>query len=49
MDVGIAIGSVTQGMVIQSHGFQTAFGLAAAAPLLMLGVYRVAAMAVQRR
>jgi len=39
MDLGIGIGSVAQGMVVEVYGFGAAFGLTAAIPLLTLAVY----------
>jgi predicted MFS family arabinose efflux permease len=39
LDVGIAVGSVAQGMVVEAYGFGAAFGLTAAIPLLTLAVY----------
>jgi MFS family permease len=42
MDVGIGIGSIAQGMVVEAYGFGAAFGLTAAVPLLSGGAYWVA-------
>jgi MFS family permease len=42
LDVGIGIGSVVQGMVVEGYGFGAAFGLTAALPLVAVAVYWVA-------
>jgi predicted MFS family arabinose efflux permease len=42
MDVGIGIGSVVQGMVVEAYGFGAAFGLTAALPLAAVAAYWVA-------
>ncbi|MDH4266857.1 MAG: MFS transporter [Deltaproteobacteria bacterium] len=42
MDVGIGIGSVVQGMVVEAYGFGAAFGLIAALPLAAVAAYWVA-------
>jgi MFS family permease len=39
MDVGIGVGSLVQGAVVETYGFGAAFGLAAALPLAALAVY----------
>ena len=41
MDVGIGIGSVVQGMVVEAYGFGAAFGLTAALPLVAVVAYWV--------
>jgi MFS family permease len=42
LDLGIGIGSVVQGMVVEGYGFGAAFGLTAALPLVAVAVYWVA-------
>jgi MFS family permease len=41
MDVGIGLGSVIQGAVVESFGFGAAFGMAAAVPLAAVAAYRL--------
>jgi len=39
LDVGIGIGSVVQGMVVEAYGFDAAFGLTAILTLLAVAPY----------
>ena len=49
MDIGIGLGSVTQGIVVEGFGFGAAFGLAAAVPLLAVVLYRATRSGHARR
>jgi predicted MFS family arabinose efflux permease len=41
MDIGIGLGSVIQGMVVEAYGFGYAFGLTAILPLFSVAVYGI--------
>jgi MFS family permease len=49
MDLGMGIGSIFPGFIIEGHGYGPAFGIAAVMPLALLAIYRLLAVTGQQR